>query len=161
MHHHMMGAHLADEVGLVGRSGLRDHSRAGKARDLHRVQAEPAARARDERALAHLQPAYIAHAVEASADGAGSDRCVAKRHLVRHGGDVVVAHGHVLAVTAYHAVVAEELALCAQRLAAAAAKAASPADVVALRSGDALAGLEARYGASDLDHGARDLVAED
>src|SRR5712692_9069654 len=159
-HHDVMGAHLANQLDLVRRGGLRDDQRSGEARELHRVQPEPTARAGDQRAFAHLQPADVAHAVEAGADRAGRDRRVGERHAVWHGGDVVVADGDVLAIAADHAVVAEELALEAERLAAAAAEAAGAADVVALRGRDALAHLEARHLAAQLDHRARDLVAE-
>jgi hypothetical protein len=124
------------------------------------VQAEAAAGAGDERAFAHLQPADVAHAAEAGADGAGGDRRVGERNALGHHGDVVVLHRHVFAVAADHAVVAEELALGAQHLAAAAAEAAGAADVIALRRRHAVANFKSVYFRSNINHCAGNLVAQ-
>src|SRR5207248_194702 len=73
---------------------------------------------------------------------------------------VVILHRHVLGVTADQTKVAEELALRAQRFAAAAAKAARAADVIALRGRHTLADFESVYSRSNINDGAGNLVPE-
>src|SRR6202011_3202956 len=161
VHDHFVRTERADPVRLLGRGGLRHHIGAGEPRELHRVHAEPAAGAGDERALARREAADLADGVEDGADRAGDDRGVLERDAVRHQRHVVVLDRDILRIAADQPPVAGELAVRAQRLAPAAAIAARPADVIALHRRDAVVLFEAAHVAPDRDHRAGNLVAED
>src|SRR5436190_18719329 len=113
------------------------------------MHAEPASGAGDERGLARLHMADLADGVEDGPDGAGDDRRLRKLHAGRYQRDVVVLDRHILRVAAHHAVVAQEFALLAERLASGAAMPAGTADVIALGGRHRIARLEFLHRAPD------------
>ena len=155
-----MRAERADLLRLLGRGGLRDHKRAGEPRELHRMHAEPAARAGDQRALARRELSHLAHRIQDRADRAGDDRGVLQRDALGHQRDVIVLDRDVFRIAADHAGIAGELAVGTQRLLPHAAMPARAADVIALHGRDLVAGLEAAHVAAGIDHRAGDLVTQ-
>ena len=146
---------------LLLRGRDRDHEAAGHARDLDAVDAQPAARPRDQHLVAGLDMRDVADRIQLGPDRAGDDRGLVERHLVGHDRDIVVLDADELRVAAIDAHVAEELTLVARGLAPGAAIAATAADVAPLHRGHPVARLEVAHLGSDLFDDAGHLVARD
>ena len=158
---HDVRAQRFEQGHLVGRRGLRDHVRAGQARELHGVHAHAASGAGDQHGIVDRDPPDVAYRVQRRADRAGRDRGLLVGDVVRDAHDVVVLDRDVLGVAADEAVIAQKTSFPAQRLEAAAAEAAHAADVVALRGGHPVARPYARHLAADFLDDAGDLVTRD